>query len=387
MDIPATTNQLIPSPVPVAIVGAGIHGVHLAVALLEEGTHTPEEIVLIDSQGTPFATWITRARNCGMDYLRSNGSHCIAPDFYRLRRQLKPGEWTPPYHRPATRRFHQHLSEAISRLPGSLNIVPTTVRAIHQGDTYTISGADDTVVSARAVILAPGQPPVYIPSEAQLLPQERVVHIHSAQFSRRTIHPGSRVIILGGGIAAAHLALFLATQPLRVELWHRDPLQVHQFDSDPCFIGPRCGDAIRAIPDLAVRHSAIARSRRGGSIPEDLFQRLISAAIHQRVVLRHGTIAEARHEDADLYVLSTGFTNAPPAVELIDQISSTYGAQLSPRGYPVLNEDLSWLPGLYVTGGLADVVLGPPARNIIGAHLARRRILPSLRRFLDSEVG
>lgn len=387
MDITATTNKAIPNPVPLAIVGAGIHGVHLAVALLEDGVLTPEEIVLIDPLGTPFATWVTRAENCGMDYLRSNGSHSIAPDFYRLRRQLKPGEWTPPYHRPATQRFHQHLSEAISQLPGSLNIVSTTVRAIHRGTGYTVVGADDTEVSARAVVLAPGQPPVFIPPEAQQLPQERVVHIHTAQFSRTSIAPGSRVIILGGGIAAAHLALSLATQPLRVELWHRDPLGVHQFDSDPCFIGPRCGDVIRAIPDLAVRHTAIARSRRGGSIPEDLFHKLMSAAVHQRIILRHGTIDAARHEDADLYVLSTGFAHEPPAAELVDQISTSLGAQRSPWGYPVPEEDLSWLPGLYVTGGLADVVLGPPARNIIGAHLARRRILPSLQQFLTSEVG
>jgi hypothetical protein len=88
-----------------------------------------------------------------------------------------------------------------------------------------------------------------------------------------------------------------------------------------------------------------------------------------------------------LYVLSTGFAPTPPAADLIAQVSTTLGALRSSGGYPVLQDDLSWLPGLYVTGGLADLVLGPPARNIIGAHLARRRILPSLRKFLSSHAG
>ncbi len=387
MTIPATTNRQNSTPVSLAIVGAGIHGIHLAVALLEEGVLAPENLVLIDPQGKPCATWAQRAHNCGMDYLRSNGSHSIAPDFYQLRRQLKPGEWTPPYHRPATVRFQQHLEETIARLPEALTIVPTQVQAITYDGHYELVGADGTMVRAAGVILAPGQPPVSVPSEATLLPQDRVVHIHSSRFSRRAIPPGSRIIILGGGIAAAHLALTLAEQPLRVELWHRDPLRVHQFDSDPCFIGPRCGDAIRAISDLNVRHTAIIRSRRGGSIPQDLFRKLIAAAIHQRIILRHASIAEARHEDADLYVLSTGFAPTPPAADLIAQVSTTLGALRSSGGYPVLQDDLSWLPGLYVTGGLADLVLGPPARNIIGAHLARRRILPSLRKFLSSHAG
>ncbi|MDA3951944.1 MAG: hypothetical protein PF508_22235, partial [Spirochaeta sp.] len=52
---------------------------------------------------------------------------------------------------------------------------------------------------------------------------------------------------------------------------------------------------------------------------------------------------------------------------------------------PVVDADRAWkrehagAPQIFCTGGLAELELGPPARNIIGAHLAGRRIIPALR--------
>lgn len=45
------------------------------------------------------------------------------------------------------------------------------------------------------------------------------------------------------------------------------------------------------------------------------------------------------------------------------------------RGYPVLDARLRWAPGLYASGGLAELRLGPVARNLIGARRAAERLL------------
>ncbi|NRA63045.1 MAG: hypothetical protein HRU19_01110 [Pseudobacteriovorax sp.] len=39
-------------------------------------------------------------------------------------------------------------------------------------------------------------------------------------------------------------------------------------------------------------------------------------------------------------------------------------------GYPLINKDLRWSKGLYVTGALAEIQIGPLARNIAGARKA-----------------
>ena len=46
-------------------------------------------------------------------------------------------------------------------------------------------------------------------------------------------------------------------------------------------------------------------------------------------------------------------------------------------GYPVVGEDLRWQERIFVTGPLAELQIGPCARNIIGARNVGRR-LPAL---------
>ena len=47
-------------------------------------------------------------------------------------------------------------------------------------------------------------------------------------------------------------------------------------------------------------------------------------------------------------------------------------------GYPVPRPSLEWDEGLYVTGALAELELGPAAPNIVGAHNAAKRIVGTL---------
>jgi hypothetical protein len=47
-------------------------------------------------------------------------------------------------------------------------------------------------------------------------------------------------------------------------------------------------------------------------------------------------------------------------------------------GYPILRQNILWDKNIFVTGPLADLGLGPCARNIIGARRAGKELLAYL---------
>jgi hypothetical protein len=100
--------------------------------------------------------------------------------------------------------------------------------------------------------------------------------------------------------------------------------------------------------------------------------------------------------EVDEVLLATGFGKRVPGGKMIQHLVSNANLQVSDFcGYPIVNEDLSWnvnmdsnvdLNGkvqtqinsrIYVAGALAELELGPSARNIAGARLAAERIVQS----------
>ena len=73
----------------------------------------------------------------------------------------------------------------------------------------------------------------------------------------------------------------------------------------------------------------------------------------------------------------------PPARPLVDAAARGLGAELAPCGYPVPDAQLRWHDrgsgALYVAGALAELELGPSARNLAGARLASERIVAAAR--------
>lgn len=395
-----------------AVVGTGIHGLHLATSAVETGIVSPENLLLLDRYPENLFLWDRRVRNCCMDYLRSPASHGLDPRFPALRRLMRdPGDWTDPYHRPSVPLFRRHGEDRIRRFLGGAHRITGEVTAIDRDDSspgrpFRVAlrpeGTDRQYRSYRAaaVILAPGMAPPCIPGPFQGLPVpsdgvERVLHVHEVRFDPHRIQAGEEILVVGGGIAALHLLPALAERQCSVTLWRRDPITVHQFDSDPCFIGPRCSGEMRRAGTDEERIRLLRRNRRPGSVPPDLYRRYREDLDRGRYSERELQVTEAEVIGArvcvrgtaavgtfDRVILCTGFADEPPARGLVKTIAERCSAPLAEGGYPRAGEDLAWIPGLYVTGGLADLVIGPPAKNIIGAHLARRRILPALRRII-----
>ena len=58
---------------------------------------------------------------------------------------------------------------------------------------------------------------------------------------------------------------------------------------------------------------------------------------------------------------------------MLDEFIHDHGLPAAPCGYPIVDRCLRWHPRLFVTGALAELEIGPVARNIIGARLAGDR--------------
>ena len=78
--------------------------------------------------------------------------------------------------------------------------------------------------------------------------------------------------------------------------------------------------------------------------------------------------------------LATGFVNKICNQPLIQHLIYDEQAPLNSCGYPSLSDELEWLPQLFVVGGLADLELGPFARNIMGGKEGAERISKALHR-------
>jgi len=94
----------------------------------------------------------------------------------------------------------------------------------------------------------------------------------------------------------------------------------------------------------------------------------------------------------DRIVLATGLGKRPPGHAIIHPLAEEAGLPLSPCGYPIVDESLLWRQkasdgnndpsasssssssNIFVSGGLAELELGPSARNIAGARMAAERI-------------
>ena len=195
---------------------------------------------------------------------------------------------------------------------------------------------------------------------------------------------------MGGGISAAQAACSLAGQGVRVTLVTRHEARVHLFDSDPIWLGPKGMTPFLREPSYQRRRATIDDARRRGSLPPEVFRRLDALAQGGRLTLVEDDIVSAtidgdasvvlslrrgqRAITADRVVLATGFLPHRPGGALVDDAIDRFGLACGDCGYPLVSRSLEWTPGLFVTGPLAELELGPTARNISGARAAGIRL-------------
>lgn len=382
------------------IIGGGIHGTYLSLYLTRRKRLPVEQVRVLDPHPQPLALWQHFTANTGMSYLRSPHAHNLHYDpfslitFTRTRDGQPLADFIPPYGRPSLELFNTHSQRLIERY--DLDALRLLGRA--QGLERLPEGwrvqTDDGSIDARNVILA------FSNTERPYWPEwaaearaagANIRHLFDPAYRRST--PEGETLVVGGGITAAQVATALSLEaPGNVTLLMRHEPRVHQFDSDLGWITHQHLDSFYQDTDYARRRQLIRTARHRGSMPPDVVNELEKAVQHgllnQRIdevgslrVLPEGqspklelTLASGGKLSADHIILATGFETSRPGGVWLDTTINAYGLPVAADGFPIVDHHLCWSHGLFVSGSLAELEIGPVARNFIGVKLAAERI-------------
>lgn len=382
------------------IVGGGIHGVHLAARLLVEGKVHPDHLMIVD----PAARLLDRWRSCtsvtGMRFLRSPAVHHLDVHHASLQHfagnnwKSRRSGFAEPYGRPALSLFNQHSDQLIRSLG---------LDALHRRDRVVLtkphrSGVQVKLarggwVEAQNVILAIGTSEQ--PSWPDWAPQShsRVQHIFEPGFQDWPTDQGERVAVVGGGISAVQVALRLASEGHQPRLVTRHGFRIHQFDSDPVWLGPRVRIDFDRHRQTSRRREIITEARHRGSIPPDVSLALRRALKEEKIIWDQQIVEEVFSSDeilgiqfqdgrvveADRILLATGFSPVRPGGKMVKELADYADLPCAECGFPIVDASLRWHKWVRVSGPLAELEVGPVSRNIAGARMAGDRLISTVK--------
>ncbi len=386
------------------IIGGGIHGTYLSLYLTRRKGISPECVRVLDPYPQPLALWHHFTANTGMTYLRSSHAHNLHFDpfslitFTRTRTGQPLADFIEPYGRPSLALFNAHSQRLIERY--KLEALRETGRA--HGLQRLANGwrveTDAGSLDAKNVILAFGNTelphwPLWA-REAQAS-GANIHHLFDPAYNRAA--PQGETVVVGGGITSAQVATTLSLQsPGSVTLLMRHTPRLHQFDSDLGWITHQYLDNYHQETDYARRREMIRSARHRGSMPADVARELDQAVQHGLLNLRIDEVAHVRLTDveqskrielelssgetltADHIILATGFETTRPGGSWLGSAIDQYALPYAADGFPIVDQRLCWSPGLFVSGSLAELEVGPVARNFVGVKLAAERIGDSL---------
>ena len=372
------------------IVGSGPHALTMSRYLACAGASAT---VLADDGWCE--RWQARMERLDVGMLRSHHTQHPEPDHYALARfGGDPVQaWAGPWSTPTTdvfERFCGHLvathalDTALVR-DRALRIVPMKrgLRVLTQaGREYR----------ARRVVLATNamRPvrPGWSAAAAGGAPRGRIVH--SDELDLRDLRlAGERILVVGGGLTAAGIAAGAVRRGARVVLVARRPLAIRVADAESNWHGPARLRPYFAEPDPERRLEMSSAARSGGTITPALAWELRDAVQAGSAELLEGhEVACAAWQDGafgvvldgeprrcDRIWLATGHELSVAGEPLLHDVTAARPARIV-GGRPVLDEACRW-PGteLHLMGALAELQLGPLARNLAGARMAADRIV------------
>ncbi len=377
------------------IIGGGVHGVHIATRLIAEAGVPADRLRILDPNPRLLQRWRDCTGITGMTHLRSPSVHHLALDPFSLqrfagkRKRRAAGLFAAPFERPSLNLFNAHCEQvAEDHGLSDLHIRERAATCSVDRDGVEIRLHDDRVIRAGNIVLAIGasdQParPDWAPAN-----HPRVRHVFEPGFDG---WPAERenVLVVGGGISAGHVTLHLLAEGHGVHLASRHPLREHQFDSDPGWLGPKYTDRFHRETDPDQRRAVISKARHRGSVPPNMARSIRRAIARDRIQWHeeevkgfetHGsglkaTVGADTVLGVDRILLATGFATRRPGGSMVDDLIESAALPCASCGYPIVDASLRWHPGIYVSGPLAELEIGPVSRNIAGARRAGDRLV------------
>jgi cation diffusion facilitator CzcD-associated flavoprotein CzcO len=386
------------APLDWLVIGGGVHGTHLSHALVHRGGVARARLRVLDPHEAPLAVFWRMTEATGMQYLRSPGVHHVDLHPHALRRFAKKGpgkkhaRFVYPYDRPGLAFFRAHAEHVVRE--HRLDALRERCRAVsieRTADGYRVE-TDRGALESRRVVLALGlgEQLCLPPWARSSVEHGRVEHIFAPTFQRDRLAGARSVAIVGGGISSAQLACSLAASGTAVTILARHAPRVHRFDSDPEWLGPKAMSAFTRCRDAGQRRRWIVDARHRGSMPPEIAANLRREARNGRVRWVEAGVMDAEacadgvtlrldrapgFVDVQRVVLATGFEAHRPGGALLDDAAiDRLGLPCAACGYPIVSPRLEWATGLFVAGPLAELELGPSARNIVGARAAGERL-------------
>ncbi|MDM7881763.1 NAD(P)-binding domain-containing protein [Staphylococcus borealis] len=380
------------------IIGGGIQGTTIAIQLRALGL-SQDDLSIIDPYSSLCEQFNDFSHRISMPYLRSPIVHHIHPNPFHLKQFAKMQQYTHAtygqYQRPQTDMFMHHVHEQVHHYDLNESHIQGYVKSLARNDEqWQIQLNHNQVIHSDCVILANGcthQP--YIPDIYQHV--DNACHIFDTSFNSSMYEQSSHVV--GSGISAAHLTLKLINQSHDkvVHLWMNKDIDIQHFDADPGWLGPKNMSRFLNIDSSIERMSIIQQERHKGSMPRELYLRLKKHVQSGRLIIHKDTIesVDQHHihtqhstEPYDFILLATGFKSTLLQQPMIQSLITNEHAPLTHCGFPSISTELEWLPQLFVSGGLADLELGPFARNIMGGREAAQRIKQAYQRLSDQHI-
>lgn len=377
------------------IIGGGIHGTHLAHVFVHQCGLSADAVRILDPHERLLATWSQRTENTGMRFLRSPRVHHIdieSKSLERFAQAQQPNEaelWINPNYRPSYALFQSHCQHVIDTYQLDCLHIRGQALALHRVAGGWCVETASAGITAQRVLLATGQQQLRIPDWAEpLLTQNAPIqHVLASAFDTQHITDGAELVVIGGGISAGQVALKLMGDHA-VTLVTRQPLRHHDYDSSPCWLGPACMEAFGQA-DYHHRRWMIGEARQPGTLAQDVHTDIHTAIQSGQMRHQQGEVIAAEMTDdnrigltfddgakhiADHIVLATGLQAVPPGQTWLADAIMRYHLPVASCGYPILSRTLCWATGLYASGPLAELELGPASANIAGARSAAVRL-------------
>ena len=375
---------------PTLVIGAGPHGLTIAVRLLHERMAHPDELMVIDPAGRWLAGWRSAFDALGIEHLRSPVVHHPHPDpdalLHFVRQQRRGTELHGQYLSPGTELFDDFCGRVIdtSGLTGA--VTAGRVCSVEPDGTtiWTDPAGVERCIRARRIVVASNPMVPFTPAElsgdaSANLPDA----VHAGDVDRRGIRRGEHVAIVGGGLTAGHLACWATSQGARVTLVTRRPLVQREFDTDPGWLGPRHMRGYLATRCPVERARLAIEARGGGSMPGWMLGRLDSLVEDGGLTMDVVTNTDDRRtgscgalvehlirSEVDHLWCATGWrlaTRRDPVIGPLVQASSCATVDEFLALGPRLELTGTEVP-VHVMGRPATLQLGPTAGNLSGAR-------------------
>lgn len=374
------------------IIGGGMQGCMMFNHLVRKKKATVDEITIIDPHHYPLELWEQYTSRIKMKYLRSPSSHHLdisstsLEDYAIDHKNLyQIPLFREPYDRPALSLFNTHALKTINEVNIKKSWKHGRVKSLKKyGKSWRIlieGVKTNEVLFAQNVVLAFGNSenphwPEWAVQEK--LKGKTISHIFDKDY---TVHlEKAPILICGGGLSGAHLALSYAEEyPGKVTLAIRHSLKVKDFETDLSWLEINKLSEFNNMTNLNLRRKSINEAKEKGSITKEIKDRLDEQVSNCNLkIIKITDVLEAKIIDAaESIILATGFESIPLGVYGLNTFIDE-DLPLSECGYPILDKNLQWSNNLYCLGGLAELELGPISRNIAGARRGVEKILQSI---------